>query len=401
MGLADAHWVIDLRQCLLHLLALFYMIASLSAPTNNRLSTMRSPLQTQLLSVDDIRQIAQHVGLDALMDEMIVRLDDALCHFDPTQTVIPVRTGFNYRQPNVGLVEWMPLFQKSRQIVVKAVGYHPRNPELYALPTVLSTISAYDPASGHLLAVVDGTFLTALRTGAASALASRHLARPDSRVLGLVGAGAQAVTQLHALSRGFDLKQVWVYDIDPDVMTSFAERVAPLNIKTIKIQPAQLADVVAAADILCTATSVDVGEGPVFADGNLKPWLHVNAVGADFPGKIEVPLSLLERGFVCPDFRKQALIEGECQQLMTSQATGAELFEIVQYPDRYQPYQQQPTVFDSTGFALEDQVALNMLLDYARELQVGTWTYLESAAADVKNPYSFVSSPSTEHAVSL
>ncbi|MEL6128448.1 MAG: ornithine cyclodeaminase family protein [Cyanobacteria bacterium J06627_3] len=346
-------------------------------------------LKTLVLSVEDIRLIVEHVGLDGLMDEMIARLIHAFEQFDPTKTVVPVRTGFSYDRPHMGLVEWMPLFEKYRQIVVKAVGYHPQNPSLHSLPTVLSTVSAYDPASGHLAAVIDGTFLTALRTGAASAIATQHLASPSSQTLGLIGAGAQAVTQLHALSRCFDLTQVLIFDSDGAVSQSFSERVACLGLDHLTIRQAEIADIVATADILCTATSVNVNNGPVFPDQNLKPWLHVNAVGADFPGKFEVPLSLLERSFVCPDFRDQAIREGECQQLKDLTKIGDELSNVVKKPDQYRHHQQQPTVFDSTGFALEDQVAMNMLLDYATELDIGTLVELESAA-ESQNPYSFV-----------
>lgn len=366
------------------------MLPSTQTPMTRNVIAASPNLQTRVLSVADMRSIIAHVGLDTLMDEMIARLTEAFERFDPTETVVPVRTGFSYAQPHIGLVEWMPLFQKHHQIMVKAVGYHPQNPSLYNLPTVLSTISAYDPTSGHLSALMDGTFLTALRTGAASAIASRYLAHPNSRVLGLIGAGAQAVTQLHALSRRFELEQVLICDRDPAVSQSFAERVADLRLGSLAIRQADEAEIVATADILCTATSVDVGDGPVFADQPSKPGLHINAVGADFPGKFEIPLSWLQRSFVCPDFRAQAVQEGECQQFSEPQHIGPELFEVVQHPNAYQQYQHQLTVFDSTGFALEDQVAMNMLLDYATELQIGTWLCLESASAEVKNPYSFV-----------
>ncbi|MGD1898926.1 MAG: ornithine cyclodeaminase family protein [Phormidesmis sp.] len=351
----------------------------------------RPRLRTKVLSDEDIRQIVEHVGLDVLMDEMIARLTEAFAQFDPSETVVPVRTGFSYEQPQVGLVEWMPLFQKYQQIVVKAVGYHPHNPDVHHLPTVLSTLSAYDPSSGHLSAVMDGTFLTALRTGAASAIASQHLALPHSKTLGLIGAGAQAVTQLHALSRCFELERVLIFDSDSKVSGSFSERIAGLGLETLVFQQATVSEIVAAADIVCTATSVEVGAGPVFDDHSLQPWLHVNAVGADFPGKFELPLSLLQRGIVCPDFRAQAILEGECQQLTERGEIGPELSAVVKRPEQYQEKQQQLTVFDSTGFALEDQVAMNMMLDYAKALDVGSWMSLESAAADVKNPYSFLS----------
>ncbi|MEO0870226.1 MAG: ornithine cyclodeaminase family protein, partial [Cyanobacteria bacterium J06642_11] len=192
----------------------------------------------------------------------------------------------------------------------------------------------------------------------------------------------------HALSRCFDVQKVLIFDSDPTVSQSFAERVACLGLDHLEIIITDVAKIVATADILCTATSVDVGQGPVFPDQDPNPWLHINAVGADFPGKFEVPLSLLERSFVCPDFREQALREGECQQLKNFHKIGAELSDVVKQPHQFLPYQQQLTVFDSTGFALEDQVVMNMLLDYATELDIGTLTELESAA-DVKNPYSF------------
>lgn len=366
------------------------MVILVQASATNPTMASTPPLQTLILSMKDTRKIVEYVGLNALMDEMITRLTQAFEQFDPVQTVVPIRTGFSYEQPHVGLVEWMPLFEKHQQIMVKAVGYHPQNPSVHNLPTVLSTISAYDPMSGHLSAVVDGTFLTALRTGAASAIASQHLASPDSRSLGLIGAGAQSVTQLHGLSRRFDLKQVLIFDSDPAVSQSFSERIACLELDHLEIHQANISDIVAVADILCTATSVDVDDGPVFPDQRLKPWLHVNAVGSDFPGKFEVPLSLLERSFICPDFQEQAMREGECQQLKDLKKIGSELSDVVKSPGQYRHYQQQLTIFDSTGFALEDQVAMNMLLEYATELQVGTLVELESATTQVKNPYSFV-----------
>ncbi len=347
-------------------------------------------LQTLMISVDDMRCIVEQVGLDTLMDEMIKRLFEAFQSFDSTETIIPVRTGFSYDVPHLGLVEWMPLFQRHHQIIVKAVGYHPRNPNRYGLPTILSTMSAYDITSGHLTVMMDGTFLTALRTGAASAIASQLMATPNSQVLGLIGCGAQAVTQLHALSRCFELERVLIFDVDPAIGQSFSERVACLQLQPLKIQPVAAADLVASADMICTATSVEVGKGPVFSERSLKPWVHVNALGADFPGKFEIPLSLLKRSFVCTDFRDQAISEGECQQLADLSQIGAELFQVVQQPKQYLHLQTTPTVFDSTGFALEDQVAMNMLLEYAADLRVGTWINLESASADERNPYSFV-----------
>lgn len=143
------------------------------------------------------------------------------------------------------------------------------------------------------------------------------------------------------------------------------------------------------ADILCTATSVDIGQGPVIDDVDTKPWLHINAVGSDFPGKVELPQTLLNRSIICPDFLEQAVNEGECQQL-ERHAIGPTLYELVQHHGDYRDLREQLTVFDSTGWAIEDQVAMDMLMDYATELGLGQKIQLESVTTDPRNPYQTV-----------
>ncbi|MEO0853717.1 MAG: hypothetical protein AAFY15_09475, partial [Cyanobacteria bacterium J06648_11] len=350
---------------------------------------------TLVLRAKDIQQIALHVGLHRLMDEAIAVLWRAFSTFDPDETIVPIRSGFNYTQPVTGLVEWMPLFQPhTHRVINKMVGYHPGNPGDRDLPSVLSTVSAYDTMSGHLVAVMDATFLTALRTGAASAVASQILANPASHTLGLIGCGAQAVTQLHALSRVCrNVERVLVYDLDPAIAASFARRVECLQLAHLNIQSVPLETLVAEADILCTATSVEVGGGPVFVADDVKPWLHVNAIGADFPGKVEVPRSLLKSSFVCPDFRAQAVREGECQQLEPDDI-GADICTLVQGGDR--DLQHHLTVFDSTGFALEDMAVMQMMLDYATQLEIGQRVELEGGADDAMNPYGFVTATAAD-----
>ncbi len=345
-------------------------------------------MDTLILSAADIRAIAQHVGLDALMDEMIRRLTQALREYDPAATIVPVRGGFAYDRPETGLLEWMPALQTGDQVMVKIVGYHPCNPMLRQLPTILSTISVYDAGSGHLVGLADATFVTALRTGAASAIASRILAAPESRVAGLIGCGAQAVTQLHALSRVFPLAEVLYYDANPAVMESFPARLSFLP-GSITLSPAGVATIVRTSDILTTATSVGVNRGPVFRDSRVKPWLHMNAVGSDFPGKVEIPVTLLRRSFVCPDFRAQAVNEGECQQLAPEEI-GPDLDQLVKDEVEFHGMQQRLTVFDSTGFALEDLVAMGLLLDRAQELGLGRRIAVENISHDPRDPYCFL-----------
>ncbi|MBL8093809.1 MAG: ornithine cyclodeaminase family protein [Anaerolineales bacterium] len=344
-------------------------------------------MQTTLLPSDHVRAIVQRIGLHELMDALIARLTTAFATFEPAHTHSPARSGFNYTDPELGLIEWMPVMTGGR-VTIKVVGYHPSNPRARQLPTILSTVSTYDTQTGHWIAVADGNFLTALRTGAASAIASRALAAPHSHIVGLIGAGAQAVTQLHGLSRVLPIEAAWVYDRDPAVAHSFRKRAGFLHIELIPVDASGLAQLVERADVLCTCTSVDVGAGPVFADGAHKPWLHVNAIGSDFPGKTELPLSLLQRSLVVPDFPAQAMQEGECQRLSPTEI-GPSLVDVVKNPERYAARRETTTVFDSTGWSLEDHVALGLLMDYARDLGLGIPVDIESLAEDPHDPYAF------------
>jgi ornithine cyclodeaminase/alanine dehydrogenase-like protein (mu-crystallin family) len=350
-------------------------------------------LKTLILSKDDVHLIAQRVGVSGLMDELIQRLITTFRNYDPATTVIPARSGFNYETPHPGLIEWMPVMT-GHKVTLKIVGYHPTNPTLRNLPTIVSTINAYDTLTGHWLSVADGNLLTALRTGAATAVASRFLAHAESHVVGIIGTGMQAVTQLHALSRVFDLEAAIVYDADPQASRTFRNRTAFLDLEIGVVEGKALDFLVKSADILCTCTSVDSQRGPVFADGEHKPWLHVNAVGSDFPGKFEVPLSLLKRSLVVPDFLDQATKEGECQRLAPHEI-GPVLAEVVKHPERYAAARETPTVFDSTGWALEDMVVLEMFTDYAREMGIGSEAEVESITPDPRDPYFFVHQPGT------
>ena len=347
--------------------------------------------KTLVLSSSDIQEILQHFGVDWTMMTLIERLRIAIYNYDPKKLSIPVRSGFHYERPEPGLIEWMPLFNQDDlggKVSIKVVGYHPSNPAKFNLPTIVSTISEYDTNSGHLCALIDGVLATAIRTGAASAIASKLMAKPTSSILGLIGCGTQSVTQLHAISLLFKIERVLFYDIDPNASASFEKRCSALNLD-IEFVNTSIEEIVKNSDILCTATSIDIDAGPLFSNIETKPHLHINAVGSDFPGKIEIPLELLQKCFVCPDFIEQAIVEGECQQL-EQKDIGAGLVEIVQNGDKYAYLQNERTVFDSTGWALEDKVVMDLFLDCASELGLGQELEIEHRPNDTKNPYDFL-----------
>lgn len=344
--------------------------------------------KTLILSASDIEQIVHEVGMNEIMDALIDNMTQEFETYDPQQKIIPIRSGFNYTKPELGLIEWMPLHDYGEKVVVKMVGYHPDNPEKFDLPTIVSTISNYDTNTGHLKSLVDGVFLTALRTGAASAVASKVLAKPESSILGLIGCGAQSVTQLHALSRIFDFKKVLYFDTDEATCQSFVERVAMLELEVAYVKT-PIDEMVQSADIICTATSLGIGEGPLFQNLETKKHLHINAIGADFPGKTELPVGHLKKSFVCPDFPEQAMIEGECQQLLKDDL-GADIFQCMKKSTEYEHLKNELTVFDSTGLSLEDLVVMDLFLKHAEAMGLGQWIAIENMSLDAKNPYDFI-----------
>lgn len=341
---------------------------------------------TLVLGADDLAELLSQVGPDRLMDLMIERLRARCLDLEHTPTAVRDRDGFRYDKPALGLLEWMPTHEIGGPVVVKMVGYHPTNPVQRRMPSVIATTSMWDTDSGHLVAIADSTLLTAVRTGAASAVATDLLAPDRPVTVGVVGLGAQAVTQVHAISRVRTIERIVGIDTDDDVAATFARRVAFLGVPVEIVPTSRAATIVSEVDVLCTCTSVDIGAGPVIGDAPPRPCLHVNAVGADFPGKLELPTGLLDAAFVVPDVLTQCLAEGECQQLDRDRI-GPELQELVRNPALATARRDTVTVYDSTGWAVQDAVALQLAVELAGLHGLGTSIRLELLPTDPYDPY--------------
>ncbi len=341
--------------------------------------------ETAIVGRNALGRILRETGRDRFLDELITRMGAAISRFDSDELVTRNRDGFQYAKPDWGLVEWMPAMDTGRRVAIKTVGYHPSNPFQRGIPSVLATIAVYDCATGALEGIVEGTALTAIRTGAASALVSRVLAPDRALTVSMVGCGAQAVTQLHTLSRVRPVERVLAYDVVPEVNLSYIDRMAGLVDAPIEVVDDH-ARLLAEADVLCTCTSVGIDEGPVLTSGPRKEDLHINAVGADFAGKLELPRSLLEEALVVPDVRSQCLIEGECQQLAPDRI-GPDVVELLSRPDRFAGDRDRLTVFDSTGWALEDLIAAELVLEKAAAMGETMMIDLQSGGRDPFDPY--------------
>ncbi|MGI9594754.1 MAG: ornithine cyclodeaminase family protein [Acidimicrobiales bacterium] len=347
---------------------------------------------TICLQVDDLAAVIAEVGLDRFVDQLIAALRQAMVDFSPDRVEQHARTGFSYNSPSVGLVEWMPSMTVGDVVSIKTVGYHPENPAANHLPSVQATTALYDTATGRLIAVCEGTLLTALRTGSASAVMTDALVRPGPITLGVVGCGAQAVTQIHAISRVRPIERLVVSDVDVTNARSLAGR---LPSKVIGREPEvvdliEFSDVVEELDALCTCTSVEIDKGPVVELRNAGPGLHINAVGSDFPGKIELPVEYLRSAVVVPDVIDQCLVEGESQQL-TPDEVGPDMVRVLTDPANRELVNQR-TVFDSTGWAYEDQIAAKIFLDHATRLGIGTPVRLQHIPIDPYDPYEILRS---------
>lgn len=347
-------------------------------------SSLNGSLSTVVLDVDDLTAVIVDVGLDAFMDELISELAQEIGAFDPAKVEHQIRSGFNYETPEHGLVEWMPTMVVGDVVSVKTVGYHPANPQRRGLPSVLATTALYDTTTGSLTTICEATLLTALRTGAASAIVTNVATGPGPVVLGVVGCGAQAVTQIHAISRVRQIDRLVVTDTNPEVAATLADRLPKgLPIPEV-VDPVAFADAVSDLDVLCTCTSVPIGDGAVVDLSNARSGLHINAVGADFPGKIELPVDYLRRSVVIPDVIEQCLIEGESQSLDRSEL-GPSIMDVLSGTSV--PLIETNTVFDSTGWSFEDLLAARLFRSHALRLGRGTTVELQRSPTDPYDPY--------------
>ena len=244
---------------------------------------------------------------------------------------------------------------------MKWVCAYPGNPAK-GLPNVMATLIYSDPVTGYPLAIMDAMDITAYRTGATAAIASKYLARPGSTTLGLIGAGQQAYSQLTAHAEIFRLKKIKVFDISSAAAERFVKSFPQHHVEAVSLQEA------AVADIVCTLTTA---RKPFLKRQWILPGTHINAVGADGPGKQELEPSILKEAMVVVDDLKQAVAGGEVnvpvsQGLFRAEQIHATLGQIIIGQKLGRKDRNAITVFDSTGLAIEDIAVAKMIYEKAR-----------------------------------
>jgi ornithine cyclodeaminase len=320
---------------------------------------------TLLIGQDDVERLLP-------MRECIDAMQDALAALARGEAALPLRQ--IVRLPSGGFLGSMPAAVGPRGVFgVKALSVFHGN-EGTAFDSHQGAVLLFESAHGRLLAIVDATSVTAIRTAAVSAVATRLLAREDARVLALLGTGVQARTHLEAIRLVRPLERVRVFSRDPARVRAFAEREAGAH--ALEVTPcASAEEAVRGADVVCTVTS---SCQPVLRGDWLAAGAHVNVVGAATPECREVDTAAIVRSRVFVDRRESALHEaGEVLIPIREGAIGpehvlAELGEVLDGRAGGRRAAEEVTLFKSLGLAIEDVAAAHVVHSNAVRLGAGT-----------------------------
>lgn len=310
---------------------------------------------TRILTASDVRTA---VPVSAAVDA----IERAFAAHGRGETQMPVKVYLDLPEHG-GDFRAMPAFMEG-SAGVKWVNAHPQNPNRFGLPSVMGMYILSDPASAEALAVLDATYLTALRTGAAAGVASKYLARKDAKTVGFVGSGVQARTMLAAIRAAVGDLEVLASDSNEAAASGFAEEAGG---RSVTVEEA------CAADIVCTATPV---RKPIVRNEWIRPGTHINAMGADAHGKQELDTAILKRSLVVVDDVPQASGSGEVNVPLSEGAIAlsdlhASLGEIVAGTATGRSSEDQITVFDSTGLAVQDVALARLAFDRAGDQDIG------------------------------
>jgi alanine dehydrogenase len=243
----------------------------------------------------------------------------------------------------------MPAYLPSLSLAgVKIVNVHTGNPSR-GLPTVMALTVILDIATGEPVAILNATKLTNMRTGAAGAVAAKYLSPKKEIVLGLIGTGRQAEAQYRAISKELDISEIKCWSRNSLHAEKFAQSITDYAARSVSVEKA------CDCDVLVTTTP---SREPVIKSEWVKDGTHINAIGADAPGKQELDPLLLKRGRVFVDDMVQAVHSGEVnvpisRGIFSPEEIAGTLGEVV-IGKKQRERPDQITLFDSTGLAIQD-----------------------------------------------
>ncbi|MEI7771067.1 MAG: ornithine cyclodeaminase [Chloroflexales bacterium] len=323
----------------------------------------------RVLSGDDVRRAVPMGAAIDVVETAFARLSDG-------SAVVPLR--MHLETPERDAVS---LFMPARiaggasaALGIKVVSVFPQNARNHAEPTIYALVSLFDPETGRPLAVIDGTYLTALRTGAASGVATRHMARADAHRLAVFGAGTQALPQILAVCAVRPIDTVWIVNRSRDRAALLAARLRGEGYRGDVLIAPSAAQALANADVVCTATS---SATPLFCDADLRPGTHINAVGAYTPTMAEVPGETVARARLIVDQLAAAwaeageLVQARAAGLIDASHVAGEIGAVVTGAIPGRTAEDQITMFKSVGNAVQDLAVGALALSHAEGRGLG------------------------------
>ena len=306
------------------------------------------------------------------MPEVIRLVEKAFDERGRNQVQMPPKSYLYFPRFN-GDIRVMPAYLEGlNETGVKIVNAHLDNRSKYGLPTVLASIMLFNSETGAPISLMDGTHITAMRTAAASAVAAKYLARKDSKILAVVGAGYQSFRQVEAVREILKLESVKIFDIDSDK----AEKLAASLHEKFGVDAKNFAsaeETVRGSDVLVTVTP---SRKPIVMSEWVTEGMHISAVGADAPGKEELEPELLKRAMIVIDDWEQGSHGGEINVPLSNGVIRksdiyAEISEIVTGVKPGRTSDKEITVFDTTGLAIQDVITAWHAYEVAEEKGIG------------------------------
>ncbi len=321
----------------------------------------------RVLSKRDVQQAIDMPTAIEVMKDAFAKLSSGAAH-------MPVRTPIRIEEAHHTCL-FMPAYIQGAGLGAKIVSVAADNPSR-GLPTILAIVALVDPETGEPRAVLEGSYLTALRTGAGSGAATDLLARKDSRSVAIFGAGVQAGTQLQAMCAVRDIQRVWVFSRTRASAERFVDdwrgrdRV-PSDVRIAGSPEEALAQ----ADIVCTATSA---HEPIFSGSALRPGTHINGVGSHAPAMRELDEEVIKRSKIVVDARSACM--AEAGDILIPLKAGvvdegcihAELGEVVLGRRPGRESDEEITLFKSVGVAIQDVSSASRVLAEAAAKNLGT-----------------------------
>jgi alanine dehydrogenase len=321
---------------------------------------------TQQIPLLDADAVARRLPMGVCIDAM----HDALCALEAGDVVQPVRSVIRLPDGSGSLYTMPAFLARPPALAVKLITIFPGN-EASSLPTHQGLVVVFDPGTGRPVLLLDAARLTAIRTAAVSAVATRALARPDAAVLAILGTGVQARSHIDALLRVRPVREIRVWGRTPDRAARLAAEVQPLAAGVAVHVCATAAEAVHRADIVCTVTAATA---PVLAGAWLAPGAHINAVGASAPGARELDSAAVAAARIFVDSRAAAAVEAG--DLLIPFAEGriggpeswTQLGAVLTGRAAGRANDDDTTLFKSVGLAVEDAAAAGCLAPESRKV---------------------------------